>query len=1240
MSTGAEVHSPSDQQTSRKYRASLRDQLVFWFFLLSFAPLVLVSWLGYQEASRSLIEAAERDLITTAAEKKRFLDNWFHYRRADLAQLASENLNAEFLLRLREGLTASNMPAEAYIKSYQWAELTDQYKDDLLDTFLGYDYFYDLFLIDLKGNILFTLANETDLGTNLITGAFSETRFAETVKETLSSGNMLFSDFERYTPSNDIIAGFITAQILNDAGERIGVFAIQLRVDRINHLLKNNLEDYQVHYLIGEDRLLRTALGTNTHEVLTRPIITAATENLSDANFVESPHESGDYSMTQTYQGPDSTPVIGLVQAVDIWNVQWYLVSEADQSRALASATLLGRLFTTLCVISLLVALILAFMIARTITQPLEKLAKISYSAAKGETDQKIDISSNNEIGRLSSAFNTMLKSRHEFEKTLEKSNKEAQNALAELADQRFALDQHAIVAITDLKGTITYANSRFSAISGYTQEELLGKNHRILNSGAHPKAYFTEMYRTIGKGQVWHGEFCNKRKDGKLYWVDTTITPFMGADGKPINYIAIRTDITERKHFEMELLHSKQEAVAAAKAKSEFLASMSHEIRTPMNGVLGMLGLMEKTPLSDIQKRYTTLARASAESLLTLINDILDFSKVDAGKLDIEELDFNLPQVFSEFAESMALRAQEKGLELILDISQVTRPMVKSDPGRLRQVLTNLVSNAIKFTEHGEILITAKLEERESDLRLFCEVKDTGIGIPPGQLNAIFDAFRQVDASTTRRYGGTGLGLAIVKRLCQLMGGDISVRSQSGKGSQFSFHLKLGISDQTVNSLPGTNIRGARVMVVDDNHTNCEVMRGQLSLWGAEVAVCNKPEDALAMLLHPTNSEERQFDVAILDYQMPEMDGAELGRLIRQEAALASLKLIVMTSIAERGDARFFADIGFDAYFPKPATPSDLHDALSIVIDRGDALSQATPLVTSHYVRSLSGRTEYDAELPPTDGFVWPEQLRILLVEDNHVNQVVAQGLLEQLDLTCDIAGDGKEAIDALKQSEQAGHPYSMILMDCQMPIMDGYEATRQIRQGRAGAAFTEITIIAMTANAMKGDREKCIEAGMDDYLAKPIDNRQLKITLNQHIFGTTFESTETVMEATDEIGVRGTPEEPQIWNKPALLARIGQREELVTKMIATFLKECPRHLGALESAFSARDAGRIRDACHTIKGMASNIGAEKLESLADMTEQTLASDTPPSAAMLEAIRSAITELHQAFDVPQSSPD
>ncbi len=524
--------------------------------------------------------------------------------------------------------------------------------------------------------------------------------------------------------------------------------------------------------------------------------------------------------------------------------------------------------------------------------------------------------------------------------------------------------------------------------------------------------------------------------------------------------------------------------AELANSAKSQFLANMSHEIRTPMNGVLGMLDLLSATSLTKEQEYFSKLAKSSADTLLVLINDILDFSKIEAGKLEIELIDFDLRSHLGDLAQSLSIKAKEKNIEIILDDIDVEQTMVVGDPGRIRQIITNLVGNAIKFTKDGEVIIKAILFPNSVDsskIMLDINVSDTGIGIPQSKCETLFDAFTQVDASTTREYGGTGLGLSIAKQLCQIMGGSISVSSEVNVGSTFNFTIALAQSEQHLDILPIENIKGLRVLLVDDNRTNRKVITNQLALWGVDTVEADSGEAALELLI---KYDENFFSMAFIDMQMPHMSGDVLCKKIKAIPAWSSLKLVMLTSMGKRGDATYFADLGFSAYLIKPVIASDLHSTMEIIVNDGKVLAKATPLVTKHYISSLKKITKENCG-------------KVLLVEDNRINQQVAMGILKRLGYKSEIAVNGIEALKMLKNVGESS-PFEVVLMDCQMPEMDGYQATRAIRSCKDGSINKDIPIIAMTANAMVGDKEACLDAGMDDYLTKPIDYKLLEQKIN----------------------------------------------------------------------------------------------------------------------------------------------
>jgi len=564
---------------------------------------------------------------------------------------------------------------------------------------------------------------------------------------------------------------------------------------------------------------------------------------------------------------------------------------------------------------------------------------------------------------------------------------------------------------------------------------------------------------------------------------------------GNALRIVGTNKDITDAIHKKEALIEQRNRAEAATRIKGEFLASMSHEIRTPLNGVMGMLGLLKNTQLSEQQLMRVNVAQSCAQSLLALINDILDFSKIEADKLQIEVIDFDLNALLAEIIDGLAQLAEERGVELVLDTVNVEASHVSGDPGRIRQLLTNLLANAIKFTHEGHVVLSVSLiSQSKENWTLHFSIEDTGIGIPAEKIKDLFNAFSQVDASTTRKYGGTGLGLAIVKRLCESMGGDIDVTSQENRGSRFFGSIIIGKSDQSELVAPKYDVSKLHILVVDDNSVNLSILCEQLKHWGIQVSAANSGKHAIHLCEQRALNGEAMFDIAMLDMQMPEMDGADLGRQLKQDTRFSSMHLVMMTSMLMDNDSQTLADMGFSAYFAKPVTTSDIFLTLSVLGENGEVLRQAKPLITHDFLISLNTEENDPAENIKSRVARLTNN-HVLLVEDNSINQMVATDLLEEMGFVITTAENGIHALTVLNANHKA--PFCLILMDCQMPKMDGFEATKNIRNGMGGTVHMDTPIIALTANTMKGDKQKCLDAGMNDFIPKPFEVSELERVL-----------------------------------------------------------------------------------------------------------------------------------------------
>jgi two-component system sensor histidine kinase/response regulator len=765
-----------------------------------------------------------------------------------------------------------------------------------------------------------------------------------------------------------------------------------------------------------------------------------------------------------------------------------------------------------------------------------------------------------------------------------------------------------------DTQGRYLFANRQFLNIHHLqSREEVLGKTPFELFPNE-PAAMWHADDLAVLQGQAAM-ERVRSTVDGQgnLKWILTTKVPLVDKDGTAIGIVGLHRDITKQKQTEENLKHAKEAAEAASRAKSEFLANMSHEIRTPMNGIIGMTELALQTDITSEQREFLTMVKTSADSLLTVINDVLDFSKIEAGKLEIDRTAFDLRENLEETIRTFSVRAGEKGLELVFDIRSDVPQIVLADPIRLRQVIVNLLGNAIKFTDQGEVVLQVESTPMPGDaFELHFAIRDTGIGVPKEKQELIFESFAQADTSSKRKYGGTGLGLTISSRLVAMMGGRIWLESEAGQGSTFHFTVRceaLPKMPERVEGNESNNLVGIPVLVVDDNPTNRRILERTLYQWGMKPILVASGWAALAELRRAKEASQVP-PLILLDAQMPHLDGFSTAAKIKLDKDLASSTIMMLTSGGQRGDADRCKEVGISAYLTKPVRQKELREAIQQVLGLKNKQDNQAKLITRHSIKKTKAL------------------LRVLLAEDNEINRELAVRLLTKRGHSVRVATNGRMVLEILETDQ-----FDAILMDVQMPEMDGFETTAAIRSKEA-ISGKHIPIVAMTAHAMKGDRERCLEGGMDEYISKPVNPEEL------------MEVLESFSEHTIPVQESPEPMRPVLDHQVAL-SRVGGDEALLIDLGMLFRAESAKLLATIRDAGERKDFDTLQRAAHSLKGSVATFAAEdafdaafKLERLARSQEWTGIDDAISTLnAEIERVMSALAELGADPELGQDVP-
>jgi two-component system sensor histidine kinase/response regulator len=1242
-------------------------RLFLAFLLLSPLPLGGLAWLHLSAFERTLQDTVLDGLASLADKKSDQINNYLDERLANGRLLAKSSVTHEALRTL-----STTRPGKA--------DDLQRYRNYFLTLFENSGY-HDLLLIDVSGNVVFSIRHEDDLGTNLNSGPYRDTRLAHAHREALALLDSQVTRAGRYTPSSNKPAIFFVSPVI-ERGRLLGTIALQLDLDRLTAVTTDKTglgesgetvlaqiegKDESQALYVGPLRNFPDAAFQRTIPVINTPppMRAALTGHLGRGLTV-------DYASVPVAAAWRHLPALG-----------WGMVVKIDASEAFAPLHAMRTYSLGALAALLLLSGALALILGRRQTQLETRVTENTRALAASEAllnraqavaqlgSWHLDLTKNrltwsNETCRIFGTPNGTPLAYEDFIQRVHPDDRNAVNEawqaslegapydfthrivineetrwVREMAEFTFAADGSFASAIgtvqditermrssaeyqavlraaldgfwmTDLEGRFIEVNDAYCLMVGYSRKELLQMRIPDVEALEHPeetRAHIEEIL-TTGSDRF---ETRHRHRDGRLIDIEVSAN-YLDIDAGRL--IVFLRDITERKLATTAIYQAKEAAEAANRAKSEFLANMSHEIRTPMNAILGLTQLVLDTPLEARQRDFLGKALNSGRALLGILNDILDYSKIEAGRLDIDKTAFSVEEVLREIGDLFSARLAEKNIELFFDIAPDLPAEVIGDPLRLHQVLVNLIGNAIKFTERGEIRVRAEIANQTTDtLTLRFAVRDTGIGIRPELAEHLFEPFTQADGSITRKYGGTGLGLAISHRLLTLMGGEIAASGEVGRGATFTFTIIVARSSQDHSNTRLQEIDGMKVLVVDDQSSAREILGGLLAAWGVEYDTAADGQTALQMI-EAAQARKDGYCTVLLDWQMPDMDGVEIARrlIAGPDNYGHALKVMMVTAHDRDKLIQAMGEVHLDGILTKPFTPSLLFDALmgsraQPTHAPGRRLSQKSALAGRHFAGA-----------------------RVLVAEDNHYNQQVAAGFLEKFGIAVTLADNGSEALAMVSHAR-----FDVIFMDLHMPVMDGLEATRRIRALPEGST---VPIIAMTAAVMEEDRERCRAVGMNDFVPKPVDPDELIRVLGHYLNTSTEALPAAEMTA---IVTAPLPDLPG-FDLPAALRRVGGDRPLLERLLIDFARTHADFTERLAARLTQGDLHEAASTLHTLKGVTSNLGMTDLaETVRQMESEVRAGNIPPLDALalkIDEARQAIATLEVTTDNNMAAPD